>query len=109
MELFRADDARVQRARNVTGTVLPALREKPPNLLAWWRMIFRKRRWTVMGAFAVLFSTVLVGSIYEKPVYRAKALIEIDKENPSVANPQEMFRWTSFRRLPRNTIQSSGQ
>lgn len=90
MELFRAGDARVQRARNVTGTVLPALREKPPNLLAWWRVI-RKRRWTVLGAFAVLFSTVLVGSIFETPVYRAKALFEIDKENPSVANPQEMF------------------
>lgn len=90
MELFRADDARVQRARNVTSTILPALREKPPNLLAWWRVIC-KRRWTVLSAFAVLFTTVLVGSIYETPVYRAKALIEIDKENPSVANPQEMF------------------
>jgi capsular exopolysaccharide synthesis family protein len=32
-----------------------------------------------------------VGSIKEKPVYQAKALIEIDKENPSVANPQELF------------------
>ncbi len=51
MELFTADDVRVQRARNVTGTILPALREKPPNLLAWWRVI-RKRRWTVLSAFA---------------------------------------------------------
>src|SRR4029077_18342682 len=65
--------------------------EKAPDLLAWWRVI-RKRRWTVLTAFSVLFVTVLVGSIEEKPVYRAKALIEIDKENPSVANPQELFQ-----------------
>jgi uncharacterized protein involved in exopolysaccharide biosynthesis len=39
----------------------------------------------------VVFVTVLIGSIQEKSVYRAKALIEIDKENPSVANPQELF------------------
>ncbi len=42
-------------------------------------------------AFIVLFATVLVGSILEKPVYRAKAMIEIDKEDPNVANPQELF------------------
>ena len=52
----------------------------------------RKRRWTVLIAFSVLFATVLIGSIKEKPVYRAKALIEIDKENPSVINPQELFQ-----------------
>jgi succinoglycan biosynthesis transport protein ExoP len=39
-----------------------------------------------------LFLTVLVGSIEEKPVYRSKTLIEIDKENPSVAGPQELFQ-----------------
>jgi capsular exopolysaccharide synthesis family protein len=65
--------------------------EKPPDLVAWWRVV-RKRRWTVLTAFLVLFATVLIGSIYEKPVYRAKALIEIDKEDPSVANPQELFQ-----------------
>jgi capsular exopolysaccharide synthesis family protein len=64
--------------------------EKPPDLVTWWRVI-RKRRWTVLTAFSVLFVAVLAGSIKEKPVYRANALIEIDKENPSVANPQEMF------------------
>jgi capsular exopolysaccharide synthesis family protein len=90
MELYKARGVRVERARVVPGPVLPAKREKPPDLVAWWRVI-RKRRWTVLTAFVVLFVTVLVGSLHEQPVYRAKALIEIDKENPSVANPQEMF------------------
>ena len=90
IELFTARDVRVERTRVPQGPVRAARSERPPDLLAWWRVI-RKRRWTVATAFLVLFTTVLVGSVEEKPVYRAKALIEIDKENPSVANPQEMF------------------
>ncbi len=90
MEVFTPREARVERRRTMQGGIFPAQMEKPPDLLAWWRVI-RKRRWTVLTAFSVLFAAVLAGSIKEKPVYQAKALIEIDKENPSVANPQELF------------------
>jgi succinoglycan biosynthesis transport protein ExoP len=90
MEVFKPRDVYMDSRRSMQGTIRPAKMEKPPELLAWWRVI-RKRRWTVLTAFSVLFVAVLIGSIKEKPLYRAKALIEIDKENPSVANPQEMF------------------
>ena len=91
MEIFTAREVRAEQRRALQGAVRPATMEKPPDLLAWWRII-RKRRWTVVTAFSVLFATVLVGSIHEKPMYQAKALIEIDKEDPSVANPQEVFQ-----------------
>src|SRR5690242_9072051 len=91
MAVFTARDAPVGRRRAWQGGIRPAKLEKPPDLLAWWRII-RKRRWTVLTAFSAMFICVLAGSIVEKPVYRAKALIEIDKENPSVANPQELFQ-----------------
>ncbi len=91
MEVFTPRDFRVDPRRVMQGAIRPARMEKPPDLLAWWKVI-RKRRWTVLTAFSVLFVAVLVGSIKEKPVYRAKALIEIDKENPSVINPQELFQ-----------------
>jgi succinoglycan biosynthesis transport protein ExoP len=91
MEVFKPGDVRVERRPAIPGPFRPVRLERPPNLVAWWRVI-RKRRWTVLSAFFVLFVTVLVGTIEEKPVYRAKALIEIDKENPSVANPQELFQ-----------------
>ncbi|MGA7795717.1 MAG: Wzz/FepE/Etk N-terminal domain-containing protein [Candidatus Acidiferrales bacterium] len=91
MEVFTAREVRAEQRRALQGAIRPATMEKPPDLLAWWRVI-RKRRWTVLTAFSVLFVTVLAGSIYEKPVYQAKALIEIDKEDPSVANPQELFQ-----------------
>ena len=90
MEVFTPREVHVERRRGMQGAIRPARMEKPPDLLAWWKII-RKRRWTVLTAFSVVFVTVLIGSIEEKPVYRAKALIEIDKENPSVANPQELF------------------
>jgi succinoglycan biosynthesis transport protein ExoP len=90
MEVFTPREVRADRRPTLSGAIRPAQMEKPPDLVAWWRII-RKRRWTVLTAFTVLFVAVLAGSIKEKPVYRAKALIEIDKENPSVANPQEMF------------------
>jgi succinoglycan biosynthesis transport protein ExoP len=91
MELFTPRNVRVESRRALSGGIRPARLEQPPDLLAWWRVI-RKRRVTVLTAFSVLFMIVLIGSIEEKPVYRAKALIEIDKENPSVANPQELFQ-----------------
>lgn len=91
MEIYTPRDLRVERLSAIPGPFSPRKVEKPPDLLAWWRLI-RKRRWTVLSAFSFLFVAVLVGSIFEKPVYRAKALIEIDKENPSVVDPQDMFQ-----------------
>ncbi len=91
MEVFTPREVRVERRRSPQGPIRPATMEKPPDMVAWWRVI-RKRRWTVLTAFLVLFGVVLIGSMKEKPVYRAKALIEIDKEDPSVANPQELFQ-----------------
>lgn len=90
IEVFTPRQVQVEGRRPMQGRFRPARTEKPPDLLAWWKVI-RKRRWTVLTAFSVMFVTVLVGSIKERPMYRAKALIEIDKENPSVANPQELF------------------
>jgi polysaccharide biosynthesis transport protein len=91
MEVFTPRDVRVERRTGMPRSFRQSKPENPPDLVAWWRVIC-KRKWTVLTAFFVLFTTVLVGSIYEKPVYRAKTLIEIDKENPSVASPQELFQ-----------------
>lgn len=90
MEVFAARDVRVQRRPVRPGSFRSIRIEKPPNLVAWWRVL-RKRGWTILTAFVALFLTVLVGSRMEKPVYRARTLVEIDKEDPNVANPEELF------------------
>jgi len=58
MEVFTPREARVERRRTMQGGIFPIQMEKPPDLLAWWRVI-RKRRWTVLTAFSVLFAAVL--------------------------------------------------
>ncbi|MGH9804832.1 MAG: GumC family protein, partial [Candidatus Acidiferrales bacterium] len=64
--------------------------EETPDLLAYWRVI-RKRRWTILTIFLVLFTLVLIGTLKMKPIYRARALLEIQKENPNILSVQELF------------------
>jgi len=61
-----------------------------PNLRMYWRVL-HKRRWTVLSVFFVLFTVVLLGTLKQKPIYRAEALLEIEKENPNILTLQELF------------------
>src|ERR1700731_56964 len=91
MEVFKAGEIPLER-RRVSRTPSSIIElEKAPDLLAYWKVI-RRRRWTVLIAFTVLFGGVLVETLNQKPVYRAKALLEIEKENPSLVTPQELFQ-----------------
>ena len=64
--------------------------EEGPDLLAHWRTI-RKRRLAIFMVFCVAFTLALLATLKQKPIYRAKTLIEIQKENPNVATVQELF------------------
>jgi succinoglycan biosynthesis transport protein ExoP len=68
--------------------------EGAPDLLVYWRVI-RKRQWTILVIFAVIFSVVLIGTLRQKPVYRAVALLEIQKENPELVSVQDLFQLES--------------
>ena len=91
IEVYKPSDVQWERRRTLLAPTHAAEVEKPPDLVAFWRVI-RKRRWSVLTAFCVLFGVVLVGTLRQKPVYRAKALLEIDRENPSLVTPQELFQ-----------------
>src|SRR3984893_7179977 len=91
MEVFKSGEVPLERRRAALASAKIVEFEKAPDLLAHWKVI-RKRRWTVLAAFTVLFVVVLVGTFNQKPVYRAKALLEIGKENPSLVTPQELFQ-----------------
>ena len=64
--------------------------QEAAHLLDYWR-ILRKRRWTVLSIFFLIFTLVFIGTLKQKPVYRAKALLEIEKENPHLLSVQELF------------------
>ena len=64
--------------------------ERAPELVAYWNVL-RKRRWTVLTIFFVLFTLVLLGTLKQRPVYRATALLEIQKENANILTMKELF------------------
>jgi len=91
MEVCKTGEIPLERRRAPRAPASIIELEKAPDLVAYWKVI-RRRRWTVLIAFTVLFGGVLVETLKQKPVYRAKALLEIEKENPSLVTPQELFQ-----------------
>src|SRR5215467_8959603 len=61
------------------------------DLRAYWRTV-RKRRWTVLSIVLVIFTIASIMTWKQKPVYRADALVEIQKENANIPTVQELFQ-----------------
>ena len=59
-----------------------------PSFLDYWRVV-RKRRWTVISFLVVVVVTVMIGTLKQRPVYRATAVVQIDKESPSIFSFKE--------------------
>ena len=72
----------------------PVEMQEAPDLLFYWRII-RKRRWTILTIFFVIFTLVVLWTLKQAPVYRATALIEIQKENADIPSFQELFELES--------------
>ena len=53
--------------------------------------ILRKRLPTILVAFFILFTAILIATLKQKPVYRAQVLLEIQKENPDIPTIKEMY------------------
>lgn len=65
--------------------------EEAPHLLDYWHVIV-KRRWVVLSCLLIVFTTVLIGTLKQKPVYAGKVLIEINPEQPNVLNFKEVLQ-----------------
>jgi capsular exopolysaccharide synthesis family protein len=68
--------------------------EEVPHLLDYLHVIL-KRRWVVLSCLLIVFTTVAIGTLKKKPIYEGKVLIEINPEQPSVLNFQEVLQLTS--------------
>jgi len=71
------------------STVVDVSSEEVPHLLDYWAVIL-KRRWVVLSCLIVVFATVAIGTLKEKPVYEGRVLLEIDPQPPSVVNFKEV-------------------
>jgi capsular exopolysaccharide synthesis family protein len=65
--------------------------EEPPHLLDYLDVVL-KRRWAVFSCLLVVFCTTAIGTLKQKPVYRATALIEVNPEPPDVLNLKEVLQ-----------------
>ena len=74
--------------------VLDVSAEEAPHLLDYWRVIL-KRRWVVLSCLLIVFSTVAIGTLKQKPIYAGKVLIEVNPEEPNVLNFKEVLQISS--------------
>ena len=65
--------------------------EEAWDLRVYWG-ILKKRRWTILSIILCFFTLALLGTLKQKPIYRATALLEIEKENPNVSTLKELFQ-----------------
>src|SRR2546426_154412 len=64
---------------------LPIVEEKREvHLLDYWRTISRGR-WTVLSVFVVIVTLVAIGTFTQKPIYKARATVEITSQASKVA------------------------
>jgi polysaccharide biosynthesis transport protein len=73
------------------GDVLNILPEEAPSVLDYLHVIL-KRRWVVLSCLLIVFSTVAIGTLKEKPIYQGRVLLEINPEPPNVLNFKEFLQ-----------------
>lgn len=71
--------------------ILAVSPEEIPHLLDYWHVIV-KHRWAVLSCLLIVFSTVAIGTLKQKPVYQGKVLIEINPEQPNVLSFKEVLQ-----------------
>ena len=91
LQLYEPRQNALERVNHGAGAYPVEDREAVPDLLEYWRVI-QKRYPTVLVALLVVFMIGLFATFRGKPVYEARALIEIQKENPDVPTLQELFQ-----------------
>jgi len=91
LQLYEPRQNALERVNHGAGAYPVEDREAVPDLLEYWRVI-QKRYATVLVALLVVFMIGLFATFRGKPVYEARALIEIQKENPDVPTLQELFQ-----------------
>src|SRR5262249_35106142 len=60
------------------------------DLTTCWQTLRKHRRMT-LTIFAVIFAAVAIWTFLQTPIYRARTLLEIEKENPNIVTAQDLF------------------
>jgi polysaccharide biosynthesis transport protein len=60
-------------------------------LLEYWRVL-RKRQWTVLSIVLLVVVTVMIGTFKQTPVYRARGVLQIDREGQNILSFKEVIQ-----------------
>ncbi|MFB3923199.1 MAG: GumC family protein [Terriglobia bacterium] len=85
--IIPSSDARPLESPDIVDVSTEELR----HLLDYWRIIV-KRRWVVLTCLLIVFSTVAIGTLKQKPIYQGKVVVEINPEQPNVLNFKEVLQ-----------------
>src|SRR2546428_4002303 len=70
-------------------TLVPLEEKRDVHLLDYWRILWRGR-WTILSIFVVVVTLVAVGTLTQRPVYRAQATVEISPQSRKVSPVAEV-------------------
>lgn len=82
-------------------------------LQQYWQIAV-KRRWTILSILFIVVVTVAIGTFKQRPVYRAKAILQIDRENPNLlsfkdfagleGSDEEVYLETAYKTLQSRSL-----
>ncbi len=64
--------------------------EREVNLRDYWKVI-RKRRWTIIAFFLIVFISTAIMTYTMRPIFRGTTTIQINTENPQIVDFKEIF------------------
>ncbi len=80
-----ATDPRLQALSTLVHAGEQEPEEQGFDFRTYWNVI-HKRRWTVVGAFAIIMLTGIIATFLTTPIYRATAVIQIERQSLQVVN-----------------------
>jgi len=91
VELLLPNNGALER-RSRALPVIPEIVEidQESNLLNCWRVL-RNRRWTILVVLFLVFALTAIWTARQRTIFRANALLEIEKENPDILTVQDLF------------------
>src|SRR2546427_268763 len=71
-------------------TLVPLEEKRDVHLLDYWRILWRGR-WTILSIFVVVVTLVAIGTLTQKPGYRAQATVEISPQSRKGSPVAEVY------------------
>src|SRR5574341_499804 len=63
----------------------------PERSLIEYGHLLYKRRWAIYASAGLVMTLIVVATFTMRPIYRATAILQIEKDNPNILSFQDVF------------------